>query len=356
MKTTTHPLFPLIACALIAPTAVQDADANNWAPVALGLNNPRQMSIGPDGTLYVAEAGSGKVGATDLSGGCWEGPEGGGTCAGDTGAITAIPSPATATPADAQRVVTGLLSLAGEGSGTAAVGPNAVSVAPDGTVFAIVTYGPKDLLPTSVAGQAGKLVRVAPNSEIGSVANIGAFSIHNPLDGHPVDSNPYGLLALGRRNFVTDAGNNTLLQVDKGRITEIATFRHRPADPFDGVPTSIALGPDGLLYVGELGSMVPGQGRVSVWTQSGEPVRVIPGLTQVTSIAVDGAGNIYVTQLFANAVVKLANDGTPLATAELPLPGGIAVDAAGNVYVSVFSIFPGQGPFPGNGAVWRGTL
>ena len=68
------------------------------------------MLFRSDGTLFVAEAGAGKVGATDQSGGCAPTPEGT-QCAGNTGSVTAIPHPATATPADAVRVVTSLISF-----------------------------------------------------------------------------------------------------------------------------------------------------------------------------------------------------------------------------------------------------
>src|SRR5215217_7600433 len=78
--------------------------------VADGLDNPRGIGFGPDGALYVAEAGSGG------SGPCIQSPEGGESCFGRTGAVTRI------TKRSQHRVLTGLPSTAEEG-GVAASGP-----------------------------------------------------------------------------------------------------------------------------------------------------------------------------------------------------------------------------------------
>ncbi len=80
----------------------------------------------PKGNLYVAEAGTGKLHATDQSGSCAAGPEGP-SCAGNTASVTRIKNPAGM--ASSRRVVKGLLSFAGP-DGTGATGVDAVSVAP----------------------------------------------------------------------------------------------------------------------------------------------------------------------------------------------------------------------------------
>ena len=74
--------------------------------VAIGLDNPRGLTFGADGTLYVAEAGRGG------SGPCFVSSEPNLVCLGATGAITQVRE-GTQT-----RIATGLPSLAGAGGDT----------------------------------------------------------------------------------------------------------------------------------------------------------------------------------------------------------------------------------------------
>jgi hypothetical protein len=98
----------------------------------------------------------------------------------------------------------------------------------------------------------------------------------NP-DGTPrLESDPYAVLALPDERIVIDAAGNNLLRVSPhGEISTLAVFPQRLVDappspglpmgtqlPMDAVPTSVAVGPDGAFYVGELtGFPVPDRGR-----------------------------------------------------------------------------------------------
>ena len=84
--------------------------------IASGLNNPRGLNFGPDGALYVAEAGSGGAGPRA------EGPEGI-RCYGTSSSISRIDLRSGAVT----RVATGLSSLAGE-DGSFAIGSNGFRV------------------------------------------------------------------------------------------------------------------------------------------------------------------------------------------------------------------------------------
>ena len=81
--------------------------------MAAGLDNPRGLAFDPHGNLYIAEAGHG--GTVPLG----EGPEGGPVFGGLTGGVSMVSSAHVVTGRTATRVVSGFVSVAGEG-GTAA--------------------------------------------------------------------------------------------------------------------------------------------------------------------------------------------------------------------------------------------
>jgi glucose/arabinose dehydrogenase len=64
--------------------APEPLGASPFKVVAQGLDNPRGLAIGPNGTLYVAEAGKGGTGP------CGVNAEGGKACYGKSGAVTRL--------------------------------------------------------------------------------------------------------------------------------------------------------------------------------------------------------------------------------------------------------------------------
>src|SRR3954466_12464380 len=133
----THLVVALALAGGLVATASAAADAKPppWVGVVYGLNNPRQMSFGPGGALYLAEAGKGKLDATDQSGTCVTGPEGP-SCAGNTGSIIRILHPRH--NPSASRIFKNLLSFAGP-DGSGAIGVDAVSLQ-GGRTYAIMTH------------------------------------------------------------------------------------------------------------------------------------------------------------------------------------------------------------------------
>ena len=110
--------------------------------------------------------------------------------------------------------------------------------------------------------------------------------------------------------------------------------------PFTGLnnPSGVAVDSAGNLYVTDNGN-----NRVLRLAAGSTTQSVLPftGLNGPGSVAVDSAGNVYVTDIQSNRVLKLAAGSTTqsvLPFTGLNGPGGVAVDSAGNVYVTDFKI------------------
>lgn len=228
--------------------------------VATGLDNPRQLTFSPSGALYVAEAGVG--GAAP----CATGPEGK-VCFGATGAIAQV------LPGRTRRVVTGLPSLAGAG-GMSATGPADLHVDRQGRYALLIGLGNNPAVrPTFGAAGArfGTILTGRFTGRLGTggvprlATDVSAHEARSNPDKAGIDSNPTGLVWTRWGYVVADAGANALVRVKHARTSTLAVFGPRMvlAPPFLGrppgtkmpmesVPTSIAYGPDGALYVSEL--------------------------------------------------------------------------------------------------------
>ena len=349
--------------------AAVGASGGGLKVVAQGLDNPRGIGFGPDGALYVAEAGSGG------SGPCVEGgPEAARTCFGRTGAVTRI------TRHSQHRVLTGLPSLAEEG-GVAATGPVDLGFSGWTGYLLLGNFGG----PTERAAfgpsarRLGNLLKVDLRG-IRSVADFARFEAANDPDesagaggGEPgINSNPNGLLVRKHSRVVADAGGNDLLKVDhKGRISVVAVFPPRLVDapegipdlppqiPMQAVPTSVVKGPDGAYYVGQLTGFPFPVGGANVWrVVPGHKPRVFAaGFTNIIDIAFDKHGRLYVLEIATNGLlsagenelpqgrlVRIGKDGrrTTLAQQGLSAPGGFVL-GHGAAYITNNSILSDAG-------------
>jgi glucose/arabinose dehydrogenase len=340
----------VVALAALAVPAA--ARAETVTTVATGIDNPRQVVLAADGSLYVAAAGR--------AGGTCQGKGDNRICVGFTSRVLRIQNGRKSV------VASGFVS-AGGADGTFATGVDGVGVRPDGTVLAVETSAtPQEIagLPATVRRQAGRLFSLRAGARR-PIADISALEWSRNLDGVKGDRNsdPYGVLALPNRTIVADAGANAVLSVANGRVSVLAVLPKNGSA--QAVPTSLALGPDGNLYVGELAEGA-GAGKARVWRippQGGTPVAVATGFTAITGLAFGPDGSMFVTELATNPkaqiprgdVVRVAPDGTRtrLGTWKLVAPQGAAVDAQGQVYVSNYSVLPARtpakGPFGGLG-------
>jgi hypothetical protein len=316
--------------------------------IASGLDNPRQLSY-DDGRLYVAEAGRG--GKKCIG----EGPEGE-TCVGLTSAVTKIYWNGGAWKH--HRVVRGLPSGAAPDGGFA-TGVDGVS-ALHGELWGVETFAPPEAgVPTSPPwNKLGKLLNIS-HGKARIAADITAVELkHNPHKAN-IESNPYAVLALpdGRKIVADAAGNDLVVVSPHGKARPFTVFPDH--DKRESVPTSLALGPDGNLYVGELNGVTQKPTarvwKVDPWT--GKILGWKSGFGPISGIAFNDHGDLYVSQLFQGVVTKVSHGKRT--NVKVPFPAGLAVDPYdGKVYVSAWSIADRDGTVmegrktPG-GQVWK---
>jgi hypothetical protein len=351
------------ALALGPPAAADDIHV-----VADGLDNPRGLAFGPGGDLYVAESGRGG------SGPCLGTPETGETCFGTTGAVTRV----DLDDRDQERIADGLPSLATP-AGTDALGPTDVSFRSKWSRRGFLTIGLggdpalRDQLPPEGAGMAW-LYRLDAGGDLDALADLGAFEAANDPDAALSDgelnTNPNSVAAASRgRAVVADAGGNDVLLVERNgdiSVLGVIPFTTAPAPPFLGlpagteipvqsVPTSVALGKDGAVYVGELLGFPFPAGAANVWRiePGSDPEVYLSGFTLVVDLAFGKDGSLYVLQIASDsflagptpgALIRVRPDGEreELAAGQLTAPTGVAL-RGGNAYVSNHGTEPGTG-------------
>lgn len=255
--------------------------------VAKGLNGPREIQV-KGNRIFVAESDTGEISRVNLNNGRLT------MVVGGLGAVQGV-----------DRIDGRLVIATGEGEGPPAPNPNSV-------------------LRARIGGDAVPLVDLFQYELDNNVDEQVQF-----VNGQPVDalSNPYYVLeedsdGHGRRDrddsyaLVADAGANAIYRVSRsGDVAVLAVLpvvrtgacANVPNNPGTGngcdpVPTGMAYGPDGLLYVSALTSEVPGEGRVyKLNPRTGRIVGVITGFTSPTGVAVGDRGEVYVSELFYNA-------------------------------------------------------
>jgi hypothetical protein len=326
--------------------------------IAKGLDNPRALTFDSDGHLFVAEAGHG--GSECLKGGPG-GPEEE-TCVGFTSGVSKIENGV------AHRVADGYASAAGR-DGSVAVGIDGVSAVGDWRLFAVDGNSQFIVPPSGLAqatiekgkAQLGHLFEFTPG-HARTVADVGGFDFkwaeeHKSLvpEQFP-DANPYAVLAAREGEWVVDAASNTVDWVsDSGKVKVVAFIPNPPKS--DAVPTCIAKGSDGALYVGQLTGGGNGPGAAAIWRVEpwdGDVNKWATGLTAITGCGFDTDGDFYAVEFsvlgfesFApetGALVRVPpHSSKPITVvSKLSFPNGFAARPH-QIYLSNWSIAPASG-------------
>ena len=339
------PLLTALLALSAPPLLAADVQAAaKGTEVASGLSNPRFLAFTASGQLYVTEAGPGEA-EPDFN----ATPEQMAAILAKrehNGHVTRLGANGSKTPV-ANLINGGPAGLTANGEtlylAVGGIGPFASSV----------EAGPQD----------GTVNRVDPaTGTLTKLADILSYEkAHNP-DGTEVDSNLFGLTyAPDDSLYVADAGGNSLYRVDagSGHLTLVAAFDGLPgSEPNPGrhgkserdpVPTGVALGADGNIYVSLLGGApFPPQGtKVVRVTPDGKVSDYATGLTALTALTLGPDQHLYATEMMSGMdmsgpepaplpgrVVRLLDDGSKQTVADqLVMPLGTAFDAKGSLYV-----------------------
>ena len=259
--------------------------------VAAGLTNPRGMTWGADGTLFVALAGSGGNNpATE-----WApttagiGPFSGGP----SGAVVSID--ASGCPVMVAGNLPSTLSAIGD-----VLGAEDVAILGDQIYASVDGGGTVHGNPDAPSG----VYRLIQGGTSELIADLSAWSRANPVANIPPDADPdaggYSIVANNSANvlWVSDPNYGQILSVTPdGTITRIADLSEGHM-----VPTKMVVDPNGGVYVGTL-TTVPfpdGQAKVMHVAADGTVTDVWTNLTTVVDVGVGADGTLYALQLSTN--------------------------------------------------------
>jgi hypothetical protein len=299
--------------------------------VASGLLNPRGLAFGPDGSLYVAEAG-----AAGRDRGKAE-PDALRYHVGKTGRVSRL-APDGALSVVAAGLPSALTSHDDD------VGPTGITVM-DGHLYVLTAAGGNSWGDPSYDNA---VFEIGADGSATPVFDYQGYNIREPSLARRSDPRadvaggmPFGMTSMGGHLYTTDGNLEFVLQL--GLPDQTKRLLEYPTSNF--VMTGITAGPDGALYVAELGPYpyFEGKARITRVTVDGEASQVWTGLTTSIGVAVADDGTLYALEYTAplkqwvntGRVLRRTPDGevTVLATG-LNFPTAIALGPDHALYVT----------------------